>query len=728
MSPEDFRSEAETLAAEYRAHQSFANQWGLSHTKADYAYAHVNQLKGETAAPGAGVTIGFIDTGIDKHHAAFAGQTMTEEFLWSATDETGTEVSHGTAVASVAAAIRSLHDRSAHGVAWGADIAMFAIPAGSGLEQYTPITISGLARSAAGWQGMIDHVLAWRDGGRKVDILNLSVGYQGIIDSYSERELRENFGTAIASLAQAGAVEKTILVWSAGNAHGSPCDPSETEQCVADQVDAVSVEVMPGLAARIAELRGHSIAVVALREDGTIADFSNRCGIAAGNCIAAPGQGVRVAYHGPDPDDPDSGTSIRGYTDVAGTSVAAPFVAGGLAVMKQLFRDQLANTELVTRLLETANDEGIYADRAVYGRGAMDLRAATWPVGVLDVPVGDRADGPGNTLAATRLQVGAAFGDGIERSLAGREIAAFDTLGAPFWFDLGDFTAAAGSRRTAPENRAFMAPPASAAAQTVGYPLPSRWREARQPTAPSHWNVGLMQTPARAEGGHLALANHALALTWSDQHALTATTFTTEGGLGPTPVSGVAFTWHPTEPALRLRTGWMSEPVSVLGSSGDGAFGSLASETAFIGVEVAAALTGWRLRANAELGTVSTVVRGGIIAEVSPLTTSAAALHASMPVAGDGTLSLSVAQPLRVERGRASLQVPAGRTKAGAVVRRAVAADLVPSGRQIDVTAQLQRPLAIGELRVGAMVTHQPGHRADGAPVVQLLSGWRWSY
>ena len=174
---------------------------------------------------------------------------------------------------------------------------------------------------------------------------------------------------------------------------------------------------------------------MALRPDGEIADFSNRCGIAADFCIAAPGEGMRVAYFGP---HEVTGAPARGYgINHRGTSLAAPMVAGGLAVMKQLFRE-LSNTELVTRLFETAEDEGVYADRAVYGHGAMDLRAATWPVGVLDVPVeSERADGAGAALLGTRLQAGAAFGDGLERSLAGTEIAAFDDLGAPFWFDLG---------------------------------------------------------------------------------------------------------------------------------------------------------------------------------------------------------------------------------------------------------------------------------------------------
>ena len=76
----DFRTEAEALAEEYRGHTDFANQWGLGHINADY-YGHLTLLKGEGAAAGAGITIGFIDTGIDQDHPDFAGKTITEQFL-----------------------------------------------------------------------------------------------------------------------------------------------------------------------------------------------------------------------------------------------------------------------------------------------------------------------------------------------------------------------------------------------------------------------------------------------------------------------------------------------------------------------------------------------------------------------------------------------------------------------------------------------------------------------
>ena len=724
MTAANFEVAAEALAEGYRAHQNFRSQWGLSHVGADYAYAHLNQLKGAAVAPGAGVTIGFIDSGIDQGHPDFAGKTITEVLIGGATNETGVRYSHGTAVASVAAAIRTLDDKSAHGVAWGADIAMFAIPVGTGGGQYHPVTLAGLDGRDDWWRALFDYVLAWRGGG--ADILNLSIGYSGIIDSYSEQELRDNFGTAIAAMAQANAATKTILVWSAGNAHGDPCDAAETDQCVGNKVDAVSVEVLSGLVARIAELQGHAIAVVALKEDGTIADFSNRCGIAADNCIAAPGEQVRVAYFGP---DPDANTPTRRHADGDGTSYAAPFVAGGLAVMKQLFRDQLSNPELVTRLFATADDQGIYANRAVYGQGSMDLRAATWPVGVLDVPVvSNRVDGRGAALATTRLHAGAAFGDAIERSLSGREIAAFDTLGAPFWFDLGDFTAAAAARGLTEKHRAFMEPPSAAPDSAAGdSPWLSVWLRTLA-TAPSYWRVGVLETPPFAAGGHLALAERALGVTLTDRRVLTGTAFTTEGALERTALSGASVSWQPADAPFGLRGGWMSERKSVLGSTGAGAFGTLAGEIAFAGAAAEAALGEWRVRAGAELGTVRAVSHGGIVSAVSPLTTSAVSVALSRPFATGGTLRFSVSQPLRVEAGRAALAVPSGRTKAGDVIHIAVTADLTPSGRQIDVTAEWHQPLAIGELRVGAVVTHQPGHRAAAAPEFLILGGWRWRH
>ena len=731
--PDDqIAARAKALAGEYAGHANYRNQWGLDSINAATAYGHLELLKGRSAEPGAGVTIGFIDSGIDTAHPAFAGKRVTERFLDGASDETGTDVfSHGTAVAGVAAAVRSTSSIAAHGVAWGADIAMFAVPVRPGGGDYVPVSIAGPSDLDDRWARLAHEVLAWRDGDRKVDFLNLSLGYKGIIDNYGEREIRDSLGDAIAAMAQEGVGDKTVFVWAAGNAHDDPCDSAGLPQCVNGRVNAVSVELLPGLAARIPELRDHTLAVVALRPgdeaDGipeSIAGFSNRCGIAADYCIAAPGEGVRGAFFGPDR-YASPGTAVRGYADLAGTSVAAPMVTGGLALMKQLFRDQLSNTALVARLLETADNRGRYSSRAVYGRGKMDLGAATSPVGVLSVPATGAAAGPNARLGSTRLRSGSALGDSLARSLAGTEIMALDGLGAPFWFRLGGLAPAAAAPAVGARLRGFLAPAAGWQSPMAGARLVAGRAGPRRRGGLSWLRAGFLETPAHAGGGHLALARGAFAAAFAGRDGLTALAFTTRGASTPAPATGAALAWRPADSPLGVRAGWTGEPRALLGSVGQGAFGDLAANTAFVGVEGRAAAGRWRVGADAEFGAVRPRTGAGVIARMSPITTSAFALHAATAPAGWGAVRLSVSQPLRVERGRAQLAVPAARTKAGAVLHRAVRADLAPSGRQVDVAGQWSRPLAGGELRLGGVWSYRPGHAREADPEVAVMAGWR---
>ena len=705
----DFNIEAQRLAGGYRLEGPFRNQWGLGTIGADSAYAHVNLLKGENVEPGAGVTIGFMDSGIDTSHPMFAGKTVTEVFLSGAADETGAAgYSHGTAVASVAAGVHAPSDStSPQGVAPGAGIAMFAIPFPAVGDGYIPVSLAELDGYDDRMALYLDTVLGWRDGARKVDILNLSFGANGIIDDYTEQQLRQNFDSAIAAMAQAGAGEKTILVWAAGNAHGqgaAVCEPP-TPDCHSDGIDAVSVEVFPGLAARIAELRGHTVAVVALGPgDERIADFSNRCGIAADYCIAAPGQDVRSAYFGPDPDD-DTRT-VRGIVpNESGTSVAAPFVAGGLAIMKQLFRDQLSNTELVTRLFETADDTGVYSDRAVYGRGKLDLAAATHPVGVLDVPLGTNTNRAGNSLHATRLRLGAPLGDGLARSVGNREIMAIDELGAPFWYRLGDLVATAKGPGVDTRVRGFLAYAADGSSRRSG--------------------VTVQGISTENGGGHLSLVEGGMMTTLKGRTGFSASVFGTNQEHDAV---GGALGWRPEGSPLGLRLGWIGEDETILGGEGRGAFGALAADTAFIRLEGDVRLGAWRLGAGAEWGRARPKARGGLIKEVSPMTTSAFALHAGAAVTDKDTVRFSLAQPLRVEDGRASLTLPVARTRYGRVLHASLASPLAPDERQIDLAATWERPLAEGRLRLGVVWSRNPGHSGAAGPRLTFLAGWRRAF
>ena len=713
----EFLNAAEELGEEYRRDLNFDNQWGLDAIGAHRAYGHLNLLQGPDAAAGAGVTIGVIDSGIDDEHPIFHGKTIHRGFLFSAAPETGEKFSHGTAVASIAAGGKTGDPGAPHGVAWGADLAVWAIPLGEADNVYNPIPLETLARADRGFTYIFNQVFAWRDAGEALDILNLSFGYDGIIDSYSEADLRANFGDTIAILAQAEAPDKTILVWAAGNANNDECEAG-IASCENGRVDAASVGVLPGLVARIEELQGHSIAVVALSPDGgAITDFSNRCGIAAGFCIAAPGEEVTVAYFGPD----EEGFLVRGYAEGRGTSYAAPMVSGGLAVMKQLFRDQLSNEELVSRLFLTADNAGIYADRDIYGNGRMDLGAATSPVGVLEVPFATGAAAAAHAaLGSTGLRLGAAFGDGFSGVLGEGEIMALDDFGAPFWYGLDNFTATTDGPAMSARLRTFMGPGAG------GWGKPAAGGGSGR--SAHGVSAGLVRMPTAAGNGHLALAEGAVMMSAFEGSGLSVAAFTT-GPLRPLmPAAGAALGWRPEGLPVGFTAGWIAERETMLGSFGQGAFGNLSAGTAFFGLDGGLDLGSWRFGANGELGVVNPLTQGGMIQEISALATSTFAVHASRAFERAGSLSFCLSQPLRVENGWASLMVPAARTKRGEVIQQSLRADLAPGERQLDLAAQWNRPLPLGELRLGALWSHWPGHRDLLGPQFALLTGWRWTF
>ena len=709
-----FNAMATELSDGYAADRNFEAQWGLHAINAHLAYGHVNLLEGPDAAPGDGITIGIFDTGIDVEHPMFEGKYVNEEFLAGAEDELGDEGSHGTAVASVAAGGKTGDPNAPLGVAWGADLAVWAIPLGTSDGVYRPISLEALANADEATAEEFSHIINWRDGERRLDILNMSFGYSGIISQYSEEDLRANFSATIAALAQAGREDKTIMVWSAGNSNNNRCGFG-TENCVNGRFEAISASILPGLVTYMEELQGHTVAVVAIREsDGALASFSNRCGIAADFCIAAPGQDVAVAYFGPDGEE----DGVRGYAEWSGTSFAAPMVSGGLAIMKQLFRDQISNRELVGRLFATADDTGIYADRDLYGNGRLDLGAATSPVGVLDVPITTGlATSASASLASTGLRLGAAFGDGLAASFDGDEVMALDDYGAPFWYELDSFAATTDGPSMAARLRTFMGPGSGLAALGGGA------------SRTVHGVSGSVLRMSTAAGnGHLALAEGAVAVSATEGSGFSAMAFTTGPFRPVMPATGAALAWRPGDLPVAFRAGWISERETMLGSLGQGAFGNLSAGTAFLGFDGSVGLGAWRFGADGEFGVVNPAAQGGMIREISALATSTFAVHASRAFTRAGSLSFSVSQPLRVENGRASLTAPSARTKGGEVLYRSFRADLAPGERQLDLAAQWNRALPLGELRLGAIWSHWPGHRAALGAQAAALAGWRWVF
>ncbi len=151
------------------------------------------------------------------------------------------------------------------------------------------------------------------------------------------------------------------------------------------------------------DLLGKWLVVVATREDGNLASFSNGCGSTRNFCLAAPGDGLTL---GPESRRP-----------LAGTSFAAPLASGALAVLRSRLPAMPAETVLAL-LLYSADPVGSRIDNPdepdpVYGWGHLNLGRAITQQGALRLPYSvvtqDDAAPSGVSLQGAHLTLSPAF-------------------------------------------------------------------------------------------------------------------------------------------------------------------------------------------------------------------------------------------------------------------------------------------------------------------------------
>ena len=306
---------------EYRA------QKGLAVIHASTLYA-----RGGT---GQGVAVALVDSGLNSSLPAFQGRVRDPGFD-HVENKVGTfdRIGHGTQMAGILAANKD--DHGMHGVAFNAQL----IPFRFGDDNEPFFFDSEIAQS---WQAGFDK------GAR---ILNNSwanaIPATEINEARYNQVMPESLVTA-RKLVRDGAV----FVFPTGN--------ELRREPLAE----------PGLPLALPELEKGWIAVVALKSDGSAINAkSNYCGVAAAWCIAVPGgdsgAGQGLLTTGKDGD----------YVQTAGTSPAAALVSGALAALHSRY-PELTAQQVRERLLATANRTGIYANSEAYGRGLMDLEAAS---------------------------------------------------------------------------------------------------------------------------------------------------------------------------------------------------------------------------------------------------------------------------------------------------------------------------------------------------------------
>lgn len=293
------------------------------HAVLDSSMASINvqQVWTELGIEGEGVSICVLDTGIDVNHPDFTGRLRFVEDLTgsgSAIDVYG----HGTHIASIAAGSGVASDGRFRGVAPKASI-------------------------------MAAKVLDDRGNGRMSDVMAgvewaLDKGADVFVLSLSTEDSSDG-SDALCTILNAVVEEGKIVVVAAGN--GGP---------------AAYTIGSPGAADR-------AITVGATIDGGEIADYSGRGPTADGRTkpeIVAPGSNVTAALAS----GTNFGTPINDfYTNVTGSSMAAPHVAGICALILSANRALLPD-DVKWILMDTAVDLGQPPN--AQGTGRVDALAA----------------------------------------------------------------------------------------------------------------------------------------------------------------------------------------------------------------------------------------------------------------------------------------------------------------------------------------------------------------
>jgi len=304
----------------------------------------------QAGASGHGVTVGVIDSGIDPNSHEFSGRIHAQSGdMTGAGRPLGDDDGHGTSVSRVLAAAKD--DRDVHGIAYNATIlALRADQAGSCAPTAQGADEAGCSFFDSAIANGVDRALD-----NKARVINISLGGA----SGASSVLR----TAINRATSAG----VVVVVSAGN-EGNELDPA---------FDPNSPS--PFAQALLANGNGLVIIATAVDDDGIIAKFSNKAGVAQNAVLSALGQNICCEYRNDTiyRINANDGASVRLYN---GTSYAAPQIAGAAALLAQAFPN-LTGAQIVNLLLTSALDAGAPDTDPIYGRGILDIGRAFAPAG-----------------------------------------------------------------------------------------------------------------------------------------------------------------------------------------------------------------------------------------------------------------------------------------------------------------------------------------------------------
>jgi hypothetical protein len=379
-----------------------------------YAHLAINlKVAQDLGLTGRGVNIAVFDTGLDVSNPKFNGNLLRGWNIYGSngqgeslvTKDNGT---HGTMVSSIIAANKTPGlGSNTYGIAPQARIMPIQIFDANGRAAWTDQQFYKAIQQAT--NGVLNPNLSHQRRGIFNNSWNSS---RTLADLGNDTAwVRSNHARMIEGWREA-ANRNILNVWAAGN--HAKADPGY-------------LATMPNI---VSSLASSWIVVVATdRSNGTLASWSNKCGIAADYCMAAPGNNILGAYKNP--------SGAYTLATGSGTSYAAPIVTASAALIWEYF-PYLKAWQVQQILFRSADKTGVYANTAIYGQGMLNLTRAFEPIGTLRIATTTSITGASAPIVGSYIAPGGVLEGPLLAALGDRSMMLLDEFDRGYDIKLRD--------------------------------------------------------------------------------------------------------------------------------------------------------------------------------------------------------------------------------------------------------------------------------------------------
>jgi hypothetical protein len=323
--------------------------------------------------------------------------------------------------------------------------------------------------------------------------------------------------------------------------------------------------------------------------------------------LLAPGTGITSSV-------PTTVTK-SGLSTMTGTSMAAPAISGGVAIVHQLW-PQMTGANVVRLLLVTANKNLPGYSVTTMGQGMMDLDRATRPVGAVGIPTTGRLGGATVASVGPIIVTSGSAGTGNTTGLM-----VVDSFERDFYVNSKVLTA---------------------------------------------YNKTGSFNAAQASMPYSTQNNYALFNSYTDQNRVRVDNIEVamyKDNVGTPGMVEVAVNKSVGDVNIRYSAGAFSEANTWLGNSVAGFNGqgnNMSSTTQFIGVGASREVGGTKVYANAQHGITVTRANSDNVKNISPALSYSWTLGAERKLDSKNTLGMMFYQPVSVYHARADITAPVG--------------------------------------------------------------------